>query len=112
LKRCFDYEAASRHCGLSGVNNQIEKGLEIKMQEMSVDDAKASGAIGIFTEKYGDKVKVYSIGGNSSVSSEPAFSREFCGGPHVANTFKIGKFKISKQEAVGAGVRRIRGVVD
>jgi len=85
------------------VNDQIEKGLDIKMEEMSVDDAKASGAIGLFTEKYGDKVKVYSIGD---------FSKEICGGPHAKNTSELHHFEIKKEESSSAGVRRIKAILD
>ncbi|MFA6296135.1 MAG: alanine--tRNA ligase [Patescibacteria group bacterium] len=85
------------------VNDQIKKGLEIKMEEMSVDEAKSKGAIGLFTEKYGDKVKVYSIGD---------FSKEICGGPHAKNTKELHHFKIKKEESSSAGVRRIKAILD
>lgn len=85
------------------VNAEIDKGLEIKCEEMSLDKAKKSGAIGIFDSKYGDKVKVYSIGN---------FSKEICGGPHVENTSKLGKFRIKKEESSSAGVRRIKAVLE
>ncbi len=60
------------------------------------------GAIGVFGDKYGDRVKVYLIGG---------YSAELCGGPHVTRTGEIGRFKIKKEEASSKGVRRIRAVV-
>ncbi len=85
------------------VNDQIEKNLDIKMEEMSVSDAKASGAIGLFAEKYGDKVKVYSIGD---------FSKEICGGPHAKNTKELHHFRIKKEESSSAGVRRIKAILD
>lgn len=85
------------------VNDQIQKGLEIKMQEMSVNDAKEKGAIGLFTEKYGNKVKVYSIGD---------FSKEICGGPHAKNTKELHHFKIKKEESSSAGIRRIKAILD
>ena len=85
------------------VNEAIQKDLPVSCQELPVEEAKNTGALYFFKEKYPEKVKVYSIG---------EFSKEFCGGPHVNNTLKVGKFKIAKQEAVGAGVRRIRAVVD
>jgi len=81
------------------------------MQEMTVDEAKKSGAMGVFDEKYGDKVKVYTIG-NSSTSSEPPFSREICSGPHVKNTSELGHFKITKEESSSAGVRRIKAILE
>ena len=84
------------------VNEQIAKDLPVKMEEMSVDEAKASGALGVFEHKYGDRVKVYSMGN---------FSKEICGGPHVTRTGVLGKFKIQKEEASSAGVRRIKAVL-
>ena len=85
------------------VNKQIQKNQEVKKQEMSPQEAKKSGALGIFEEKYGDKVSVYSIGD---------FSKEICAGPHVKNTKELGKFKISKEESVGAGARRIKAILE
>jgi alanyl-tRNA synthetase len=84
------------------VNEQIARGHTIDWQEMSVDDAKAAGAIGLFEDKYDDKVKVYSIGD---------YSKEICGGPHVENTANMGTFKIKKEEASSAGVRRIKAIL-
>ena len=77
--------------------------MPVSVQVMSLDQATGSGALAFFGEKYGDQVKVYSIG---------AFSEEVCGGPHVARTSELGKFKITKQEAVGQGVRRVRAVLE
>lgn len=85
------------------VNSEIKKGVPIKCVEMSVPEAKKSGAHGEFESKYGEKVKVYSIG---------KFSKEICSGPHVKNTKELGKFKITKQKSVGAGVRRIKAVLE
>lgn len=84
------------------VNGAIEANIPITMDEMTVDEAKAQGAIGIFTAKYGDKVKVYSIEG---------YSKEICGGPHAESTGQLGKFKIKKEQASSSGVRRIRAVL-
>ena len=70
---------------------------------MSLEDAINSGAIGLFGNKYGEKVTVYTIGN---------YSKEICGGPHVTNTRELGKFKIAKEEAVGAGVRRIKATLE
>ncbi len=85
------------------VNEKIKEGLEVKMEEMNLAEAKKSGAIGLFAEKYGDLVKVYSIGN---------YSKEICGGPHVQNTKDLGHFKILKEEAVSQGVRRIKAVLE
>jgi len=85
------------------VNKQIQKNQEVIKQEMSPQEAKKSGALGIFDEKYGDKVSVYSI---------KDFSKEICAGPHVKNTKELGKFKIIKEESVGAGARRIKAVLE
>ncbi len=85
------------------VNEQIQKCLSVKRTEMSVDEAKASGAQGVFDDKYGDTVSVYRVGD---------FSSEICGGPHVNNTSELGVFKIKKQKGIAAGVRRIRAILE
>ncbi|NLD52562.1 MAG: hypothetical protein GX650_06680 [Clostridiales bacterium] len=84
------------------VNDAIQRKMPITMEEMTVDQAKSQGAIGLFESKYGDRVRVYTMGD---------FSREICGGPHANNTGDLGGFKILKEEASSAGVRRIRAVV-
>jgi alanyl-tRNA synthetase len=84
------------------VNEKISEGIDVEMKEMTVDEAKEAGAQGVFESKYGEKVKVYSVGD---------FSREICAGPHVKNTSEIGKFKILKEESSAAGVRRIKASV-
>jgi alanyl-tRNA synthetase len=84
------------------VNEQIARGLDVVCEEMSLEEAKKSGAIGLFENKYGDRVKVYTIGD---------FSKEICGGPHVSNTKELGTFKIKKEEASSAGVRRIKAIL-
>jgi len=84
------------------VNEQIQKDLEVTCEEMTLEEAKKSGAIGLFENKYGEKVKVYSIG---------EFSKEICGGPHVKHTGNMGRFKIKKEEASSAGVRRIKAIL-
>ncbi|MFA6304740.1 MAG: alanine--tRNA ligase [Patescibacteria group bacterium] len=84
------------------VNRQIQADLSVHFEEMSVDEAKQKGAVGLFGEKYGDKVKVYFIGD---------YSKEICGGPHVEHTGTMGHFKIAKEEAVSAGVRRIKAIL-
>ncbi len=85
------------------VNEQIQRDLPVVCEEMSLEEAKKSGAIGLFENKYGEKVKVYTIGD---------FSKEICGGPHVEHTAQLGKFKIKKEEASSSGVRRIKAVLE
>ncbi len=84
------------------VNEAIEQNMPIVCEEMSVDEAKGQGAIGIFDSKYGSIVKVYSAGD---------FSKEICGGPHASNTGELGGFKIQKEQSSSAGVRRIKAVL-
>lgn len=84
------------------VNEQIKKNIPVVCEEMTVDEAKAQGAIGIFDNKYGEKVKVYTIGD---------FSKEICGGPHASNTGDLKSFKITKEQSSSAGVRRIKAVI-
>jgi len=93
------------------VNQKIKEDLEVICKEMSLEEAKGKGVMGVFENKYGERVKVYTIG-NSSTSSEPSFSREICGGPHVKKTSELGKFKIIKEESSAAGVRRIRAILE
>ncbi|MBU2219780.1 hypothetical protein KJ665_01380, partial [Patescibacteria group bacterium] len=93
------------------VNEQIKKDLPVSFEEMTLEEAKAKGAMGVFESKYGEKVKVYTVG-DSSTGSEPPFSREICGGPHVERTGVLGKFKITKEESSSAGVRRIKAVLE
>lgn len=86
------------------VNKAINAKVDVKMEEMSLEQAKKLGAEGVFESKYGDKVKVYSVGD---------FSTEVCGGPHVSNTGEIkGVFKIKKEQSSSAGVRRIKAVLE
>jgi alanyl-tRNA synthetase len=89
-------------------NGIVEQDLIVGYEEMPKVEAEKSGALSFFKAKYGDKVKVYYIG----PSLKDAVSKEFCGGPHVERTGKIGKIKITKEEAVAAGIRRIRAVVE
>ncbi|HEY4475815.1 MAG TPA: alanine--tRNA ligase-related protein [Candidatus Paceibacterota bacterium] len=90
------------------VNEAIKKDLSVSFIEMPKAEAEKTGALYFFKERYPDRVKVYYMG----KTLESAFSKEFCGGPHVTHTGEVGKFKIVKEEAVGAGVRRIRGIVE
>ena len=81
------------------VNQAIEQNLPITCEEMPVEDARKTGAIGLFGDRYGEVVKVYSMGD---------FSKEICGGPHAASTGELGKFVITKEQSSSAGVRRIK----
>ncbi len=90
------------------VNDQIRAALPVSFAEMSVAEAKAKGAIGLFESKYGDVVKVYTMG---EPDKSTVFSMEICGGPHVKNTSELGSFKLLKEEACSSGIRRIKAVV-
>jgi len=91
------------------INAKIQMRCEVCREEMSPEEAKKSGATGIFDSKYGNKVSVYTI---NDPKTKKFISKEICTGPHVGNTCEIGKFKILKEEASSAGVRRIKGTVD
>ena len=84
------------------MNEAIQAKVPITCEEMTVEEAKAQGAIGLFESKYGEKVKVYTMG---------KFSKEICGGPHAKNTGDLGRFEIKKEEASSSGVRRIKAVL-
>ena len=84
------------------VNNEIQKSSNIKKEEMSPKKAKEKGALGIFEDKYGEIISVYSINN---------FSKEICAGPHVKNTSELGNFKIKKEESSSSGVRRIKAIL-
>ncbi len=83
------------------VNEEIAAATPIVCEEMTVDKARATGAIGVFGDRYGEVVKVYTIG----------HSKEICGGPHATNTGELGSFKIAKEQSSSAGVRRIKAVL-
>ena len=85
------------------VNEAIAADVPVTLEEMTVEEAKNQGAVGIFTSKYGDKVKVYTMG---------KYSKEICGGPHAKTTGELHHFKIMKEEASSAGVRRIKAILD
>jgi len=85
------------------VNEQIQRDLPISFETMSLEEAKEKGAIAFFDSKYGEQVKVYSVGD---------FSMEVCGGPHVESTAQMGHFKILKEQSSSAGVRRIKAVLE
>lgn len=90
------------------VNEKIKEDLPVTMEIMSLEAAKAEGARALFTNKYGEDVKVYTIGKDPK---KDWFSKEVCGGPHVQHTAQIGDFKIQKEQSSSAGVRRIRAVI-
>lgn len=92
------------------VNQAIAADEPVAFHLTTVDGAKNEGAIGVFDERYGSEVKVYVVG-DPSTGSGQVFSKEICGGPHVARTGMIGAFKIQKEESSSAGVRRIKAVV-
>ncbi len=98
------------------VNAAIERDYPVSWEEMTVEEAKAKGAIGLFDDKYGDQVKVYTIGDSIAMphadASAETFSRELCGGPHVDRTGQLGHFRIKKEESSSAGVRRIKAVLE
>jgi len=92
------------------VNEAIRKDYLVHFEDMTTDQAETSGAMGYFKEKYaklGGKIKVYIIGDEKT----GIFSKEICGGPHVTHTGELGSFKIQKEEAVSAGIRRIKATV-
>ncbi len=85
------------------VNDAISQEVDVVCEEMSIQDAKASGAVGVFESKYGQVVKVYSIGN---------ISKEICGGPHAVNTRDLHHLKIVKEESSSSGIRRIKAILD
>ncbi|WP_312103243.1 alanine--tRNA ligase [Lachnoclostridium sp.] len=84
------------------INEAILNQIDVLCEEMTVKEAKELGAVGIFEDKYGETVKVYTI---------PGYSKEICGGPHAKNTSELKSFQIVKEEASSAGVRRIKAVI-
>ena len=85
------------------VNDAIKKDIPVVCEELSLEEAKNQGALGVFEHKYGDKVKVYTIG---------EVSKEICGGPHAKRTGELKNFKITKEESSSAGVRRIKAIIN
>ncbi|MBU0722847.1 alanine--tRNA ligase [Patescibacteria group bacterium] len=88
------------------VNQKIAEALSVTYEDMLLESARTLGAIGLFGDKYGDTVRVYKIGAQKNF-----FSIEICGGPHATNTKELGSFRIIKEEASSAGVRRIKAVL-
>ena len=85
------------------VNNVIKQEIDVTFEELSLDEAREKGAYGIFDSKYGDKVKVYTIGD---------VDKQICGGPHAKNTRDLHHFKIIKEESSSSGIRRIKAILD
>jgi alanyl-tRNA synthetase len=88
------------------VNEAIRNDLPIAFEEMSLEEAKKQGATGVFESRYGEKVKVYTIGEKNNF-----VSKEICGGPHLKSTGELGHFKITKEESSSAGIRRVKAVL-
>jgi alanyl-tRNA synthetase len=91
------------------VNDAVQRNLDMGYKEMPYEEAKKTGALYFEKEKYPATVKVYSA---VDPKTGEVFSRELCGGPHVEHTKELGHFKITKEESVGAGLRRIRAIVE
>ncbi len=100
----FDRKVTREECDKveAIVNEAIAKKIPITLEEMTVEQAKAAGAVGVFDSKYDNLVKVYTTG---------EYSKEICGGPHAENTGDLGAFKIKKEQSSSAGVRRIKAVL-
>ena len=97
------------------VNSAINEDYKVFCEELLLEEAKNRGAVGVFDSKYGEKVKVYTVckedgAGNKDITN--SFSQEICGGPHVSRTGELGTFKIQKESASSAGVRRIKAVLE
>ena len=89
------------------VNEKIKEALPVIYEDLPLEEARGRDAMGLFGDKYGDIVRVYTIGEGAK-----KWSTELCGGPHVKNTSELGHFKIVKEEAVSAGVRRIKAILE
>lgn len=89
------------------VNGIINKDLPVTCEEMPIEKARELNAMGVFGEKYGEKVKVYTVGNDTEIAS-----REICGGPHVEHTGTMGHFKIVKEESSSSGIRRIKAILE
>lgn len=97
------------------VNEAIKNNYQVICEEMPLEEAKTRGAMGVFDSKYGEKVKVYTVGylkDDFGSSFSEIFSSEICGGPHVKNTGILGNFKVKKEEASSSGVRRIKAILE
>ncbi len=94
------------------INSKIAADLPVTREEVSFEEAKLRGAIGLFEDKYSDVVSIYRIGEGTKRGDSNLYSIEFCGGPHVEHLGVLGTFKIQKEEAVSAGVRRIKAILE
>ncbi|MFA7244878.1 MAG: alanine--tRNA ligase [Candidatus Magasanikbacteria bacterium] len=99
------------------VNSAIKNDYPVTFSEMKVEEARTKNAIGLFGDKYGEMVKVYTVGDPNEISAKASensltFSREICGGPHVEHTGVMGHFKIMKEESSSAGIRRIKAILE
>ncbi len=90
------------------VNDAIASEATVKMEVMTLEEAKKAGAHGSFNSKYGEKVKVYTI----TSPTGTVYSKEICGGPHVETLVGMSTYKIKKQESVAAGIKRIKAVLE
>ena len=103
IKTTSDYYRLKTKAVEDLVNEQIKRDLPIVCEEVPLEEAKRRGAIGLFESKYGEKVKLYTMGD---------FSMEICGGPHATHTGALGHFRILKEESSSRGVRRIKAVLE
>ena len=98
------------------VNAAIKRDYVVHSAEMTPDRARAGGAIGLFGDRYGDKVQVYAVGqldhAPEGDPEGPTFSKEICGGPHVARTGQLGRLRIVREQSASRGVRRIRALLE
>lgn len=94
------------------VNDVIAQDLPVIREEVTYEEARARGAIGVFEARYGDTVSIYTVGESGKRGEAKLFSMEFCGGPHVEHTGVLGHFKIQKEESVSQGVRRIKAILE
>ena len=98
------------------MNWAIERDYSVHCAELSADEAREGGAIGLFKERYGDRVKVYAIGdfkpAPCAMRESLTFSKEICGGPHVERTGDLGRFRIVKEQSASGGVRRVRATLE
>ena len=90
------------------INEKIKEALPVSYRDVAIEEARSLNALGVFGDKYGDTVRIYQIGNEDT----GVFSLEICGGPHVENTSELGHFKIKKEEASSAGVRRIKAILE